>query len=110
MGRAANSKKPRCLQARSAALTRKWLWKSTTAANHPPTTWSALNASDVRIAIDAMGGDSGPAEVVAGACKSAKSLGFQLLLVGDEKRVAPLVASAGDAANIRIVHAAEEVS
>ena len=57
-----------------------------------------------------MGGDSGPAEVVAGACSSAKSLGFQLLLVGDEKRVAPLVASAGDAANIRIVHAAEEVS
>jgi phosphate acyltransferase len=69
-----------------------------------------LNASDVRIAIDAMGGDLAPAEVVAGACKSAKALGFQLLLVGDEKRITPLLGAAGAAANVRIVHAPEEVS
>jgi glycerol-3-phosphate acyltransferase PlsX len=69
-----------------------------------------LNDSDVRIAIDAMGGDLAPDEVVAGACVAAKALGFQLLLVGDERRLAPLVNAAGAAANIRIVHAAEEVA
>jgi glycerol-3-phosphate acyltransferase PlsX len=69
-----------------------------------------LNDSDVRIAIDAMGGDLAPDEVVAGACGAAKALGFQLLLVGDERRIAPLVSAAGGAANIRVVHAAEEVA
>lgn len=64
----------------------------------------------MRIAIDAMGGDLAPVQVVAGACNSAKSLGFQLLLVGDEKRIAPLVAASGNPANVRVVHAAEEVS
>src|SRR5476649_537997 len=97
-------------RARCAARSRKWRSKCITADSRRPTTWSALNASDVRIAIDAMGGDLAPAEVVAGACKSAKALGFQLLLVGDEKRITPLLAPAGAAANVRIVHAPEEVS
>ena len=44
-----------------------------------------MNDSDVRIAIDAMGGDLAPDEVVAGACGAAKTLGFQLMLVGDER-------------------------
>jgi glycerol-3-phosphate acyltransferase PlsX len=69
-----------------------------------------LNVNDVRIAIDAMGGDLAPDEVVAGACIAAKDLGFQLLLVGDEPRLEPLVAAAGASGNVRIVHAAEEVA
>jgi phosphate acyltransferase len=69
-----------------------------------------LNGSDARIAIDAMGGDLAPDEVVAGACKAAKQQGFQLLLVGDERRITPLIAAAGAASNIRVVHAPEEVS
>ena len=69
-----------------------------------------MNVSDVRIAIDAMGGDSAPDEVVAGACRAAKEHCFQLLLVGDKDRVEPLVIAAGAAANVRIVHAAEQVS
>ena len=80
------------------------------AANRRRITWSALNDSDVRIAIDAMGGDLAPDEVVAGACGAARTLGFQLLLVGDERRIAPLVSAAGAPANVRIVHAAEEVA
>ncbi|HKW44813.1 MAG TPA: hypothetical protein VJN22_04090, partial [Candidatus Eremiobacteraceae bacterium] len=69
-----------------------------------------MNDSDVRIAIDAMGGDLAPGEVVTGACRAAKAHGFQLLLVGDEKRLDPLVGAAGPNANIRIVDAPEEVS
>lgn len=38
----------------------------------------------VRLAVDAMGGDFGPAEVVAGAAEAAGSGDLDLLLVGDE--------------------------
>src|SRR4030081_764975 len=95
---------------RSASRIQRWPSKCTTAVNLHRTTWCALNASDVRIAIDAMGGDRAPEEVVAGACIAAKTLGFQLLLVGDESRIAPLVAAAGNPANVRIVQVAEEVA
>jgi glycerol-3-phosphate acyltransferase PlsX len=69
-----------------------------------------LNDSGARIAIDAMGGDLAPDEVVVGACRAAKQRGFQLLLVGDEARITQLVAAAGAASNIRVVHAPEEVA
>jgi glycerol-3-phosphate acyltransferase PlsX len=35
------------------------------------------------VAVDAMGGDRAPAEVVAGACQAAQELGIPVLLVGD---------------------------
>jgi glycerol-3-phosphate acyltransferase PlsX len=35
------------------------------------------------VAVDAMGGDRAPAEVVAGACQAARELGIPVLLVGD---------------------------
>jgi len=35
------------------------------------------------IAVDAMGGDRAPDEIVAGACQAAKELGTRVLLVGD---------------------------
>ena len=41
----------------------------------------------VRIAVDAMGGDNAPSEVVAGAVAAAKEGGAQILLVGDPEVV-----------------------
>lgn len=41
----------------------------------------------VRVAVDAMGGDNAPAEVVAGAVAAAKEGGVQVMLVGDAARV-----------------------
>ena len=40
-----------------------------------------------RIAVDAMGGDFAPAELVEGALLGAKQSGVQILLVGDEPAV-----------------------
>lgn len=61
-----------------------------------------------RIAVDAMGGDNAPAEIVAGALLAAQADYAQITLVGDEARIAPLLAGPA-AARIRVVHAPEEV-
>jgi len=54
-----------------------------------------------RIALDAMGGDHAPAETVAGAIAS----GVDVVLVGDEEQLAPLVGDAG----LPVVHAGEVI-
>ncbi len=60
-----------------------------------------------RIAIDAMGGDNAPGEIVAGAMLAYRDGGIDLALVGDEARIRPLL---GDAAGqIEVVHAAGEI-
>lgn len=41
----------------------------------------------VRIAVDAMGGDNAPGEVVAGAVAAAREGGMQIILVGDVEQV-----------------------
>lgn len=57
-----------------------------------------------RIAIDAMGGDNAPVEIVAGTLLAqADGLG-QMVLVGDRERIKPLLTGPG-AAEIEIVHA-----
>ncbi|MBM3933044.1 MAG: phosphate acyltransferase PlsX [SAR202 cluster bacterium] len=43
----------------------------------------------VRIAVDAMGGDHGPAEIIKGAALAAKQGGVAVLLVGDPDKVQP---------------------
>ncbi len=64
--------------------------------------------SKPRIAIDAMGGDHAPHEIVAGALLAAQAYDAHLLLVGDEKQVRPLLQGAGSD-RIEIVHADEAV-
>lgn len=58
-----------------------------------------------RVAVDAMGGDHAPEEIVAGALQAARR-GFDVVLVGDESRVAPLL---GSSDIIPIVHAPEYI-
>src|SRR4051812_42564751 len=62
----------------------------------------------VTIAVDAMGGDHGPAEVVPGALDHARShVRDRVILVGDEQTVRGL---AGDLpSNVSIVHASEVI-
>jgi glycerol-3-phosphate acyltransferase PlsX len=50
-----------------------------------------------------MGGDSAPQEVVAGALLAAAEYDVEIVLVGDEAQVAPLIARAGE--NVRVNHA-----
>ena len=45
----------------------------------------------VTVAIDAMGGDRAPGEIVAGAVQAAEQLGVRVLLVGREDAVGPLL-------------------
>ena len=65
--------------------------------------------SKARIAIDAMGGDHAPEEIVAGALLAAQEFDdVQLTLVGDEALVRPLLHGKG-ADRIAVVHAPEAV-
>ncbi len=65
--------------------------------------------SKPRIAIDAMGGDHAPEEIVAGALLAAQAFPeVELTLVGDEAKVRPLLRGPG-AERIALVHAAEAV-
>jgi glycerol-3-phosphate acyltransferase PlsX len=63
----------------------------------------------VRIVVDAMGGDAGPAEVVAG-CAQASLLrpDLELTLVGDQVRLGQLLASAAHARERVTVHHASQ--
>ncbi len=64
--------------------------------------------SKTRIAIDAMGGDHAPAEIVAGTLLAARESFGELALVGDEARIRPLLTGPG-ADQIKVVHAPENV-
>jgi phosphate acyltransferase len=57
-----------------------------------------------RIAIDAMGGDNAPEEIVAGAVLAQRAGLGDMLLVGDEARLRPLL-QLHKAAGIEVVHA-----
>ncbi|MES2208808.1 MAG: phosphate acyltransferase PlsX [Chloroflexota bacterium] len=66
------------------------------------------DAHGVRIAVDAMGGDHGPTEVVPGALDHARAHPEdRVLLVGDDARIRAI---AGDLpANVEIVHASQVI-
>jgi glycerol-3-phosphate acyltransferase PlsX len=67
-------------------------------------------AGSVRVAIDAMGGDHAPEEVVIGSLEWARTNpGTELLLVGDEARISPFFGP-GLPANVSIIQASESIS
>lgn len=46
-----------------------------------------MGATRARIAIDAMGGDHAPAEIITGALRAREELGVEVLLVGDRQQI-----------------------
>ena len=64
-----------------------------------------------RIVVDAMGSDAFPAPDVEGAVLAAREFGAEIILVGDESLVRPVLEKLGPAGlPIRIVHAPEMLS
>ncbi len=63
----------------------------------------------IRVAIDAMGGDHAPDEVVAGALLAADRLRVQVLLVGPEDRLRGYLGEVPAGGAVELVHAADVV-
>ena len=65
----------------------------------------------MKIAVDAMGGDYAPEEVVLGAIEAVKAYKYDVVLVGDEKRIRKVMAEHGseESERLTIVHAAEVI-
>ncbi|RMH72498.1 MAG: phosphate acyltransferase PlsX [Cyanobacteria bacterium J007] len=55
-----------------------------------------MGSTRARIAIDAMGGDNAPAEIVAGALKARQELGVEVLLVGHADQIKASLAQRKD--------------
>ena len=68
-----------------------------------------MTGSTPRIAVDAMGGDNAPEEIVAGVVLAAKDGLGHMLLVGDEARLRPMLA-AQNCKSVEIVHAPEAIA
>lgn len=62
-----------------------------------------------RIAVDAMGGDNAPAEIVEGTMLAHRDGLGQMILVGDRARIEPFL-ERGGCSEIKILHAAGEVA
>ncbi len=66
----------------------------------------------MRLAVDVMGGDHGPAVVVAGAVAALRSLPSirELILVGDESRMGEATRDPALVGRVRVLHASEVVT
>ena len=69
-----------------------------------------MRSTGVRIAIDAMGGDHAPAEIVAGALRAREELGVKILLVGDPQQIEAVMPPKTTMADLEIVPAEEVIS
>ncbi|MDB9496213.1 phosphate acyltransferase PlsX [Spirulina major CS-329] len=63
-----------------------------------------------RIAVDAMGGDHAPDEIVAGAVRAAEELDAEILLVGDPEKIQACLTAHGGSDRIEIVAAEDVIS
>jgi len=69
-----------------------------------------MNRAGLRVAVDAMGGDHAPQEVVAGAAQAARDLGVEIILVGPTDRMHREWRAAGAGAlPVRVVDATEVI-
>ena len=71
-----------------------------------------MGLTRARIAVDAMGGDFAPEEIVAGAIQASAELDLDVLLVGDEQQIEPLVKKYDSkrTASVEIVHAEDVIT
>lgn len=65
----------------------------------------------MRIAVDVMGADHGPEEIVRGALQAGEELGCEIVLVGDEVVIADILKKNGVADNkkVSVVHASQVI-
>lgn len=63
----------------------------------------------VTVAIDAMGGDYAPKEIIKGALAAARKSSHRLIVVGDEARIRRYLRRATVPANLEVLHAAETI-
>jgi len=64
-----------------------------------------MGSTGVRIAIDAMGGDNAPGEIVAGALRAVEELGVKVFLVGSPQDIEPILPSSIKSEQVEIVPA-----
>ncbi|MBD2518494.1 phosphate acyltransferase PlsX [Nostoc sp. FACHB-973] len=69
-----------------------------------------MGSTRVRIAIDAMGGDHAPAEIVAGALRAREELGVDVLLVGDPQQIEAALPPKTNLGQVEIVTAQEAIA
>jgi len=68
-----------------------------------------MGTTGVRIAIDAMGGDYAPAEIVAGALRAKEELDVHILLVGDPQQIEAVIPLKSNRLGIEIVPAQDTI-
>ncbi|AKG21889.1 phosphate acyltransferase PlsX [Calothrix sp. 336/3] len=69
-----------------------------------------MGSTCVRIAIDAMGGDHAPREIVAGALRAKEELGVEVLLVGDPQEIEAALPSKTSMERVQIVSAEDAIA
>ncbi|MDJ0735750.1 MAG: phosphate acyltransferase PlsX [Nostocaceae cyanobacterium] len=69
-----------------------------------------MGSTGVRIAIDAMGGDHAPGEIVAGALRAREELGVEVLLVGDSQQIESHLPPNANLGEVEIVNAQESIA
>ncbi|NEO26568.1 MAG: phosphate acyltransferase PlsX, partial [Kamptonema sp. SIO4C4] len=69
-----------------------------------------MGSTRERIAVDAMGGDHAPKEIVAGAVRAAEELGVQVLLVGQPQQIQSCLEEHGTTRNIEVVPAEDKIA
>lgn len=62
-----------------------------------------MTATRARIAIDAMGGDHAPAEIITGALRAREELGVEVLLVGDPRQITAALPQHNNSSQLEIV-------
>jgi len=85
--------------------------KASTFSDHRKYSFFTGGIVGIRIALDAMGGDHAPAEIIKGAIQALKiEKGLELILIGDEKRIATELGHQKFDGDIDIVHAPEWIT
>ncbi len=64
-----------------------------------------METKEIKIIVDAMGGDFAPREIVLGALKASKKFAdLKIILVGDENKINPILEDEGADLDLEIVH------
>ncbi|KJS15640.1 MAG: phosphate acyltransferase [Peptococcaceae bacterium BRH_c4b] len=64
----------------------------------------------MKVAVDAMGGDYAPGEVVRGALEAVRDFGTEIILVGDREAIEQAMADIPLRKTIEIIHATEKIA